>query len=119
MAIGPTDEVKGFRDFARPMVALYVGGMGARGKNFYNDLVCRYGFEKEAKEIQDLYLDGKKEEAAAVIPEDLLEATTICGDEGYVKERLAAYRESGVTMLNIQPIGNATEIVSKLKDWSA
>jgi F420-dependent oxidoreductase-like protein len=119
VAIGPTDEVKGFRDFARPMVALYVGGMGARGKNFYNDLVCRYGFEKEAKEIQDLYLDGKKEEAAAVIPEDLLEATTICGDEGYVKERLAAYRESGVTMLNIQPIGNATEIVSKLKSWTA
>ncbi|MET0664545.1 MAG: LLM class F420-dependent oxidoreductase, partial [Acidimicrobiales bacterium] len=119
VAIGPTDEVTGFRDFARPMVALYVGGMGARGKNFYNDLVCRYGFEKEAKEIQDLYLDGKKEEAAAVIPEDLLEATTICGDEGYVKERLAAYRESGVTMLNIQPIGNATEIVSKLKDWTA
>ena len=101
------------------MAALYVGGMGARGKNFYNDLVCRYGFEKEAAEIQDLYLDGKKEEAAAAIPEDLLEATTICGDEGYVKERLAAYRESGVTMLNITPVGDAADIVGKLKAWTS
>jgi hypothetical protein len=113
------DDVKGFRDFARPMVALYVGGMGAKGRNFYNDLVCRYGFEKEAAEIQDLYLDGKKDEAAALVPDDLLEATTMCGDEGYVKERLAAYRDSGVTMLNITPLGDAADIVGKLKDWSA
>ncbi len=119
VAIGKQEEVAGIRDFARPMVALYVGGMGARGKNFYNDLVCRYGFEKEAAEIQDLYLDGKKDEAAAVIPDDLLEATTICGDEGYVKERLAAYRESGVTMLNITPVGDAADIVGKLKDWTS
>ncbi len=119
VAIGPLDEVKGFRDFARPMVALYVGGMGAKGRNFYNDLVCRYGFEKEAAEIQDLYLDGKKDEAAALVPDDLLEATTMCGDEGYVRDRLAAFRESGVTMLNITPIGDAAEIVGKLKEWSA
>jgi Luciferase-like monooxygenase len=101
------------------MIALYVGGMGARGKNFYNDLVCRYGFEAEAKEIQDLYLDGKKDEAAAAIPDDLLEATSICGDEGYVKERLAAYAESGVTTLNITPIGDAADIVAKLKAWTS
>ncbi len=119
VAIGKHDDVQGFRDFARPMVALYVGGMGAKGRNFYNDLVCRYGFEKEAAEIQDLYLDGKKEEAAALVPDDLLEATTMCGDEGYVKDRLAAYQESGVSMLNITPIGDATAIVSKLKEWSA
>jgi F420-dependent oxidoreductase-like protein len=119
VAIGPGDEVKAIREFARPMVALYVGGMGARGKNFYNDLVCRYGFEAEAKEIQDLYLDGKKDEAAAAIPEDLLEATSICGDEGYVKERLAAYAESGVTTLNITPIGDAADIVAKLKAWTS
>ena len=119
VAIGPQDEVAGFRDFARPMVALYVGGMGAKGRNFYNDLVCRYGFEKEAEQIQDLYLDGKKEEAAALVPDDLLEATTMCGDEGYVKERLAAFRESGVSMLNITPIGDAADIVGKLKDWSS
>jgi F420-dependent oxidoreductase-like protein len=119
VAIGPGDEVKAIREFARPMVALYVGGMGARGKNFYNDLVCRYGFEAEAKEIQDLYLDGKKDEAAAAIPDDLLEATSICGDEGYVKERLAAYAESGVTTLNITPIGDAADIVAKLKAWTS
>src|SRR5215218_10060708 len=71
VAIGKMDEVKGFRDFARPMVALYVGGMGAKGRNFYNDLVCRYGFEQEAAEIQDLYLDGKKDEAAALGHDDL------------------------------------------------
>jgi hypothetical protein len=111
-------EVEGFRDFARPMVALYVGGMGAKGRNFYNDLVCRYGFEAEAAEIQDLYLDGKKDEAAALVPDDLLEATTICGDEAYVKDRLAAYRESGVTMLNVNVIGDAADVVGKLKEWS-
>ena len=64
VAIG--EDVKGLLDFARPMVALYVGGMGARGKNFYNDLACQYGFEKEAKEIQDLYLGGNKRDAEAV-----------------------------------------------------
>jgi len=119
VAIGKQEEVAGIRDFARPMVALYVGGMGARGQNFYNALVSRYGFEKEATEIQDLYLDGKKDEAAAAVPDELLEATTICGDEGYVKERLAAYRESGVTMLNITPVGDAADIVGKLKDWTS
>ena len=61
-------ETKGLLDFLRPMYALYVGGMGARGKNFYNELACQYGYEKEAKEIQDLYLDGKKKEAEALVP---------------------------------------------------
>ena len=91
------------REFARPMLALYVGGMGAKGRNFYNDLVCRYGFEKEAEQIQDLYLDGKKDEAAALIPDELLEKTTLCGPEGYVKERIAAFKESGCTVLNVTP----------------
>ncbi|HEX2577374.1 MAG TPA: LLM class F420-dependent oxidoreductase, partial [Aquihabitans sp.] len=68
------DDVKGYLDFVRPMVALYVGGMGARGKNFYNDLFTRYGYEEEARTIQDLYLDGKKDEAAAAIPDEFLEA---------------------------------------------
>ena len=66
VAIG--EDVKGLLDFARPMFALYIGGMGARGKNFYNDLACQYGYEAEAKEIQDLYLDGKKKEAEAAVP---------------------------------------------------
>jgi alkanesulfonate monooxygenase SsuD/methylene tetrahydromethanopterin reductase-like flavin-dependent oxidoreductase (luciferase family) len=99
VAIG--DDVKGILDFARPLVALYVGGMGARDKNFYNALVQRYGYEAEAKEIQDLYLDGKKDEAAAAVPVELLEGFNLVGPEGYVRERLAAFAESGVTVLNV------------------
>jgi F420-dependent oxidoreductase-like protein len=111
------DDAASIRDFARPMVALYVGGMGARGRNFSNDLVCRYGFEKEAKLIQDLYLDGKKQEAAAAVPDELLEATTMCGPEGYVRDRLEAYRESGVTQLNIQPVApDVPKLVTQLKE---
>ena len=118
VAIGEEDEVKPIRDFARPMVALYVGGMGAKGRNFYNDLVKRYGYEQEAEQIQDLYLEGKKDEAAALVPDELLEATSLCGPEGYIKERLAAYRESGVTNLNVTPVGaNPAQIVEKLKSW--
>jgi thioesterase domain-containing protein len=79
------------------VIALYVGGMGAKGKNFYNELACRYGYEAEAAAIQDLYLSGKKKEAEALVPDELLELTTLCGPEGYVKERVAAFREAGVT----------------------
>src|SRR5688572_8369785 len=85
-AIGEGPETKALLDFARPLVALYVGGMGARSKNFYNDLFCDYGFEKEAKEIQDLYLDGKKQEAEAAVPMEFLEAMNLVGPESYVKE---------------------------------
>ncbi|MEO6988089.1 MAG: LLM class F420-dependent oxidoreductase [Aquihabitans sp.] len=117
------DDVKGYLDFVRPMVALYVGGMGARGKNFYNTLFSRYGYEAEAKQIQDLYLDGKKEEAAAAVPLEFLEAISLVGPEGYVKERLAAFDEAGVTHLNIIPVptGDQTQssLVSTLKEWTA
>jgi alkanesulfonate monooxygenase SsuD/methylene tetrahydromethanopterin reductase-like flavin-dependent oxidoreductase (luciferase family) len=87
----------------RPMVALYVGGMGAKGKNFYNNLARRYGYEAEAEEIQNLYLDGKKDEAAAAVPRDLLEKISLIGTESHVKERLAAMKEAGVTTLNVTP----------------
>lgn len=121
VAIG--DDVKGFLDFVRPMVALYVGGMGARGKNFYNSLFQRYGYEAEAKEIQDLYLDGKKKEAAAAVPTEFLEAISLCGPEGYVKERIAAFGEAGVTHLNVIPVptGDQTQasVVSMLKEWTS
>ena len=90
VAIG--EDVKGLLDFARPMAALYIGGMGARGKNFYNDLACQYGYEAEAKEIQDLYLDGKKKEAEAAVPLELLERANLVGPESCVKERIAAFR---------------------------
>ena len=108
------------RDVARPFIALYVGGMGARGRNFYNTLVQRYGFEAEAKVIQDLYLDGKKKEAEAAVPQELLELTSLIGPESYIKERLAAYKESGVTLLDIAPLGrDQVDIVAKIKDWAA
>ena len=92
-------------DFARPSTALYVGGMGARGKNFYNDICRAYGYEREATEIQDLYLDGKKDEAAAKVPGEWLLHSHLVGPRGWVKERLAAYREAGVTMLQVNPVG--------------
>jgi hypothetical protein len=93
------------RDLSRPFFALYIGGMGARGRNFYFDLACRFGFEREAAAIQDAYLDGRKDEAAALVPADLVEKTALIGPDGYVAERLEAFRESGVTTLNVTPLG--------------
>ncbi len=104
LAIGDGDEVTALRDLSRPMVALYVGGMGAKGKNFYNDVVRRYGFEQEAEAIQDLYLNGKKAEAEALVPDPLLEAMSLCGPEGYISERIAAFRDAGVTHLQVVPV---------------
>jgi F420-dependent oxidoreductase-like protein len=104
LAIGEGDDVTALREFSRPMAALYVGGMGAKGKNFYNELMVRYGYEKEAAIIQDLYLDGKKREAEAAIPDEFLELTTLCGPASYVKERVAAFKEAGVTHLQVHPI---------------
>jgi F420-dependent oxidoreductase-like protein len=119
VAIG--DDAASLRDLARPMVALYVGGMGAKGRNFYNDLVQRYGFEQEAAEIQDLYLDGHKQEAAAKVPDALLEATTLCGPEGYVRDRVAAYADAGVTHLNVMPIPTGAQtvrdVIATVKGW--
>ena len=121
MAIG--DDVKGLLDMVRPMIALYVGGMGAKGRNFYNSLFRRYGYEAEAEQIQDLYLDGKKKEAAALIPTDFLEAISLVGPAGYVQERMAAFAEAGVTHLNVIPVptGDQTQagLVTQLKEWSA
>ncbi|GGO93970.1 LLM class F420-dependent oxidoreductase [Nocardioides phosphati] len=116
-AIGEGAETKALLDFARPLVALYVGGMGARGKNFYNDLFRDYGFEKEAEEIQSLYLDGKKKEAEAAVPLEFLEAMNLVGPESYVKERIAAYLESGVTNLQITPVdADAPALVARMKE---
>ena len=108
-AVGIGEGLEAMRGLGRPMTALYVGGMGARGKNFYNELFASYGYEKEAKQIQDLYLDGKKQEAAAAVPESFIDATTLIGPEGFVKERLAALKESGVTSLNVMLTGNTTQ----------
>jgi F420-dependent oxidoreductase-like protein len=117
VAVGEGPETKALLDFARPLYALYIGGMGARSKNFYNTLFRQYGYEKEAEEIQDLYLDGKKQEAEARIPLDFLEATNLVGPESYVRERIEAYRESGVTNLQIMPIADdAPALVTKMKE---
>jgi F420-dependent oxidoreductase-like protein len=106
VAIGEGPETKALLDFARPMVALYVGGMGARGKNFYNDLMVQYGYEKEAREIQDLYLGGNKRDAEALVPADLLELGNLVGPASYVKERVAAFAEAGVTNLQVMPVSD-------------
>ena len=104
LAICEENEVSGYLDFVRPHLALYIGGMGARGKNFYNELACRYGYEDAAKEIQDLYLDGKKAEAAAAVPEELLRAISLVGPASYVAERVEAFREAGATTLTVIPM---------------
>jgi len=116
LAIG--DGLEHLRELGRPMAALYIGGMGARGRNFYNTLARRYGYDKEAEAIQELYLSGKKEEAAAAVPAELLEKSSLVGPPGYIRERVAALREAGVSVLNVIPIGpDALESISRLKEW--
>ena len=93
------DDVDALRGFVKPMLALYVGGMGARGKNFYNDLACRYGFEEAAGTVQDLYLDGKKPEAAAAVPDELVDEVALVGPRERIADRLDAWRDSGATTM--------------------
>ena len=83
-----TDDLAGARDAMRPFIALYVGGMGSRKQNFYNQLVQRYGFEDAAREVQDLYLDGKREEAMAALPDELIDLVALAGPPDHVRERL-------------------------------
>jgi F420-dependent oxidoreductase-like protein len=107
LAIG--EDVTRLRDLTRPFFALYIGGMGARGKNFYFDLACRFGYEREAKQIQDAYLDGRKDEAAALVPADLVEKTSLIGPAGYIEERLAAFKQAGVSTLSVTPLAATHE----------
>jgi F420-dependent oxidoreductase-like protein len=99
-----TDDVAAARDAMRPYVALYVGGMGSRKQNFYNALVQRYGFEDAAREVQDLYLEGKRDEAAAALPEALIDNVSLCGPPDVVRERLAVFRDAGVGTLMVSPM---------------
>ncbi len=95
------DDVNACRNSIKPFLALYVGGMGAKGKNFYYDLACRYGYTDAADRVQELYLQGRKEEAAAAIPDELVDAVALCGPKARIAERLEAWRNSPVTTLNI------------------
>ena len=104
LAICDEAEVPFYLELVRPHLALYIGGMGARGKNFYHELACRYGYEDDAARIQDLYLDGKKEEAAAAVPDELVRSVSLIGPAGYVAERVEAFREAGATTLTVVPM---------------
>lgn len=118
VAIGEGPETKALLDFARPIYALYVGGMGAKGKNFYNDVAVAYGYEKEAAEIQDLYLAGKKKEAEALVPLEWLEAGNLVGPASYVRERIEAFREAGVTNLGLTPAtSDPAATIAQVKEW--
>ena len=97
------DDLDKARDMIRPVLALYVGGMGSREKNFYNQAVARYGFEAEAKEVQDLYLEGKRTEAMAALPAELIDMIALVGPKDKVRDRLSAYREAGVGTMIITP----------------
>ena len=108
------DDVDACRDLVRPYLSLYIGGMGARGKNFYNDLACRMGYEAAAKEVQDLYLDGKKQEAGAAIPNELIDEVALCGPRERIVERLGAWKESPVTTLCASTI--QTEVLELLAE---
>jgi F420-dependent oxidoreductase-like protein len=99
------DDLEQAHDFMRPYLALYIGGMGSRDKNFYNQLVTRYGYGDAAREIQSLYLSGKQAEAMAKIPSELIDKVSLCGPKERVKERLAAYRDAGVGTLLVSPVG--------------
>jgi F420-dependent oxidoreductase-like protein len=117
------DAARRALDGVRPFVALYVGGMGARGRNFYHDVVRDYGWEREAATIQDLYLDGRKDEAAAAVPDEMLVAMSLIGPRGHVAERLAAFAESGVTTLNVTPVAGTpadrVALVGAVKELAA
>jgi F420-dependent oxidoreductase-like protein len=99
-----SDDRELARNLMRPVLALYIGGMGSRKQNFYNNLVQRYGFEDAAREIQDLYLEGKKAEAGDAIPDALIDMVSLCGPRDFVRERIQAFRDAGVGTLAVTPM---------------
>ena len=102
LAIG--DDVEERLEWAKPQLALYIGGMGAKGHNFYHNVATRYGFGEVADRIQDLYLSGRKVEAIAAVPDELVRNVSLIGPRGYVAERIAAFAEAGVTTLLATPV---------------
>jgi F420-dependent oxidoreductase-like protein len=102
------DDVTACRASVKPRVALYVGGMGARGRNFYNDIACRYGYEDAAKRIQDLYLEGRKDEATAAVPDALVDEVALCGPRERIREQLGQWTGAGVTTIMV--VGDTTAV---------
>jgi len=124
LAIG--EDVAGYLELGRPIAALYIGGMGPhrdRGRNFYYELAVRYGFEEAASRCQDAYLEGRKDEAAALVPAELLAGMSLIGPQSHVAERLAAMKESGVTTLNVTPLAathaGRVRLIEKVRDLAA
>ena len=114
LAIG--ENVEELREFVKPHLALYIGGMGAKGRNFYHTLATRYGYGPQADRIQELYLAGDKQGAASVVPDGLVRDVSLIGTPSFVKERVAAFAEAGVTTLNVTPIaGTAAERVKLIE----
>lgn len=121
VALGSGPAVEAARKGVRDNVGFYVGGMGARDKNFYNDLFKRYGYEEEAVKIQDLFLSGKREEAFAAVPDEYIDLASLTGDEGRIRERIQVYKDVGVTYLNIDiphSTENPLEVIEKVKAWA-
>lgn len=116
-AVGEGRAVEELRDLARPELALYIGGMGSRGRNYYNELFRRFGWEDAAAEVQDLFLAGDRAAAQERLPADLVEAATLCGPASYIRERVARLRAAGVTMLNVRPAGaDPVATIASLRD---
>jgi F420-dependent oxidoreductase-like protein len=116
LAIG--DGLEHLRERSRPALAFYFGGMGAKGHNFYNDLLRRYGFESEAVAVQDAFLGGDRKSAAALVPAELIDGLSLIGDERFVRGRIDAYREAGVTALTVQPVGpDKTGDIERIAGW--
>jgi F420-dependent oxidoreductase-like protein len=108
------EDVAACRAVVKPRVALYVGGMGARGRNFYNDIASRYGYEDAAKRIQDLFLGGRKDEAASAVPDALVDEVALCGPRERIRERLAEWTASGVTTLMVAGDATAMRTMAEL-----
>lgn len=119
VAIGDGAAIDNAREAARGHIAFYVGGMGSKSTNYYNDLFARYGWEEEAEKIQDLFLGGQRAEATAAVPDEYLDLANLIGDENHVRERLDVYRSVGVTHLSINAMGpDPLETISAIKAWS-
>ena len=115
VAIG--DDVEERLEWAKPQLALYIGGMGAKGRNFYHNIATKYGYGAVADRIQELYLSGHKAEAVAAVPDDLVRGVSLIGPRGFVKERIAAFAEAGVTTLLATPVAtDGAEYVRYVED---